>query len=319
MKRFKLSVRRTAARLRRLACGVAVFSGLHGPALAAADGCGASGVALQVLGSGGPEMRGRASASYLVWVDGKARVLVDVGGGSALRFGESRARMADLDAVLFSHLHSDHSADFPVLIKSSHFESAPRKRALPAFGPPGTPLMPSTSEFMDALFAPKTGVFRYLGAAGNEKTYEIESHDVALGAAETKLIFDRDGLRISATPVIHANIPALAFRVEVQGKSMVFFGDGNGNNGNLEKISGGASLLIAHLAIDDSIHFGERSLHAPPDVIGRIAQQSSAKRLVLAHRRPETLGKETHLKQVIAREYSGPISFADDLDCIAVP
>ena len=69
-------------------------------------------------------MRGRASTSYLVWEDGKARVLLDAGGGSALRFGESGARVADIDAVLFSHLHSDHSADFPVLVKSSQFEVA---------------------------------------------------------------------------------------------------------------------------------------------------------------------------------------------------
>ena len=37
-------------------------------------------------------------------MDGKARVLVDAGGGSALRFGESGAQMADLDVVLFTHL-----------------------------------------------------------------------------------------------------------------------------------------------------------------------------------------------------------------------
>ena len=96
---------------------------------AASEPCGTKGVAVQVLGSGGPEMRGRASASYLIWVDGKARVLVDSGGGSALRFGESGARVADFDVVLFSHFHSDHSADFPVLVKSSHFEDKPRKRS----------------------------------------------------------------------------------------------------------------------------------------------------------------------------------------------
>ena len=77
----------------------------------ATNSCDAQGVAVQVLGSGGPEMGGRASASYLVWVDGKARVLVDAGDGSALRFGESGPRVTDIDAVLFSHLHSDHSAD----------------------------------------------------------------------------------------------------------------------------------------------------------------------------------------------------------------
>ena len=37
----------------------------------------AEGVALQVLGSGGPIADdGRASSSYIVWIDGKSRVLM---------------------------------------------------------------------------------------------------------------------------------------------------------------------------------------------------------------------------------------------------
>ncbi|MFX9127707.1 MBL fold metallo-hydrolase, partial [Acinetobacter baumannii] len=64
----------------------------------------------------------RASSGYLIWRDGKARVLVDAGGGVALRFGEAGATMTDLDAILFTHLHVDHSGDFPALVKSSFFE-----------------------------------------------------------------------------------------------------------------------------------------------------------------------------------------------------
>src|SRR6516225_4474688 len=72
------------------------------PASTKAQTCGVQGVVLQVLGSGGPELQDkRASSSYLIWEDGKARVLVDAGGGSALRFGESGARMSDLDAMFF--------------------------------------------------------------------------------------------------------------------------------------------------------------------------------------------------------------------------
>ena len=280
--------------------------------------CGAKGVALQVLGSGGPEMRGRASSSYIVWLDGRARVLVDSGGGSALRFGESGARMADVDAVLFSHFHSDHSADFPVLVKSSHFESPARKRVLPVFGPTGTPLIPSTTDFLAGFFGEKTGVFRYLGSAGNEKTYDFEPHDVALGETESKVVFDRDGVRISATPVIHAKVPALAFSVEIQGQRIVFSGDGNGNNGNLQKLALDSDVLVAHLAIDDSFHFGERSLHAPPGLIGEIAAAAKTKQVILSHRRPETLGKEQELQAVIAKTYKGPIAYADDLDCFTL-
>ena len=103
---------------------------------AAAQSCGSQGIAVQVLGSGGPELQDkRASSSYLLWEDGQAKAVIDAGGGSALRFGESGAQMSQPDVLLFTHLHVDHSADFAALIKSSWFED--RSRPLPIYGPPG--------------------------------------------------------------------------------------------------------------------------------------------------------------------------------------
>jgi ribonuclease BN (tRNA processing enzyme) len=94
-----------------------------------AQTCSSQGIAVQVLGSGGPELQDkRASSSYLVWQDGRARILVDAGGGSALRFGESGAQMSQLDVILFSHYHVDHNGDFPALIKSSWFEDRKRRQ-----------------------------------------------------------------------------------------------------------------------------------------------------------------------------------------------
>ena len=118
---------------------------------ATAQSCGAQGVAVQVLGSGGPELQDkRASSSYMVWEKGQPRVLVDAGGGSALRFGESGAQMSQLDVILFTHFHVDHSGDFAALIKSSWFED--RKRPLPIYGPPGNNFMPATTEFVSDLW-----------------------------------------------------------------------------------------------------------------------------------------------------------------------
>ncbi len=58
--------------------------------------CGEAPVALQVLGSGGPFGVGRASAGYLVWIDGVSRIMVDAGGGTFARFHEAGARLQDL-------------------------------------------------------------------------------------------------------------------------------------------------------------------------------------------------------------------------------
>jgi hypothetical protein len=46
---------------------------------ASAQSCIGNPVAVQILGSGGPRINGeRASASYLLWVDNQAKILVDI-------------------------------------------------------------------------------------------------------------------------------------------------------------------------------------------------------------------------------------------------
>ncbi len=85
------------------------------PVRQAGSTCGKEGVWLQVLGSGGRELDdGRASTGYLNWQESKARILIDMGTGSLLRFEQSGTSLNDLDMILMSHLHVDHSNDLPV-------------------------------------------------------------------------------------------------------------------------------------------------------------------------------------------------------------
>jgi len=64
-----------------------------------------------VLGSGGPRPFGRASASYIVMVDGTPRILMDAGPGAFLRIGELGLDLSSVDTILLTHLHIDHSGD----------------------------------------------------------------------------------------------------------------------------------------------------------------------------------------------------------------
>ena len=288
------------------------------PPAASAQICGAEGVALQVLGSGGPELQDRrASTSYLVWQDGRARVLVDAGGGSALRFGESGAQMSDLDVVLFSHFHVDHSADFAALIKSSWFED--RKRPLPVYGPMGNDFMPSTTEFVADLFSARHGLYRYLSELVEPQeagSHKLEPHDVGSAAAPEEIMRGRDFV-LSAVTVIHGAVPALAWRVELGGKSLAFGGDTNGEGEALSRLAMDADILVAHNAVPEGATGVERRLHMPPSVVGRIAADAKVKRLVLSHRMLRTLGREQQTESEIRKRYSGPLTFANDLDCFA--
>jgi len=285
------------------------------PQAAAPQPCGSKGIAVQVLGSGGPEMQDkRASASYLVWQDGRARVLVDAGGGSALRFGESGAQMAQLDAILFSHFHVDHSADFAALVKSSWFED--RTRPLPVFGPPGNEFMPSTTEFVADLFGSKRGAYRYLSdlyEPREQGSYKLQPHDVAGNASQTAAFRNGD-LGAYAAHVVHGGVPALAWRIEIDKEVIVFSGDTSGEGG-LAQLANDADLFIAHNAVPEGATGVERNLHMPPSVIGQIAAGAHVKHLVLSHRMLRTLGKEDQTQREIRKRYTGPMKFANDLDC----
>lgn len=284
--------------------------------LVSAASCSGQGVELQVLGSGGPEMQGkRASSSYLVWQDGKARVLIDSGGGSALRFSEAGARMADLEVVLFTHLHADHSADFPALVKSSYFED--RQRKLPIYGPAGNALFPSTTEFLRNLFDAKRGAYRYLSEyiTPGAGSYLLQAHTIKPKTHAVVRVFADAGIVAEATTVMHGPVPALAWLVQIDGHRIAFSGDTNGDSGNLEKLAAGADLFVAHNAVPEGTTGAARSLHMPPSVIGRIAATAKVKRVVLSHRMLRTLGRETETLAAITHHYSGTTEFANDLDC----
>lgn len=286
-----------------------------------AQSCGSAGLAVQVLGSGGPELQDkRASTSYLIWDHGSARVILDAGGGSALRFGESGAQMSQVDVVLFSHFHVDHSGDFPALVFSSWFED--RKRPLPVYGPPGNEYMPSTTEFVHDLFSEPHGAWRYLSELvdpGEQGSYKLEPHDVVAGATPV-LVLRNSRMTLYAVRVIHGAFPALAWRVEMGGKRIVFSGDTNGEGDGLTRLASDADLFVAHNAVPEGATGVERRLHMPPSVIGTIAANARVGQLVLSHRMLRTLGKQNQdqTQAEIERRYSGPIAFANDLDCFPV-
>jgi ribonuclease BN (tRNA processing enzyme) len=273
---------------------------------------------LQVLGSGGPEITDqRASTGYLVWQDGRARVLIDMGPGSLQQFEHSGARVEELDVILLTHLHVDHSADLPALVKSSFFTA--RNRDLPLFGPTGSRFFPATERFVRSLLAAPDGAFRYLdGFLSGNAAYHLQAQDVDANGDQAATVIDDERFKITAIPVHHGPVPALAWRVDIAGKSIVISGDMNGDNETLPRLARQADLLVAHHAIPEGLQGVARNLHMPPSVIGEIAGQAEVKQLVLSHRMNRTLGQEAISTKMIRNHYRGSLVFADDGQCFTV-
>ena len=278
----------------------------------------ASTVSLQVLGSGGPESGDkRASTGYIIWIDGKSRVLVDFGGGASLRFEEVNAKIADLDVILLTHLHVDHTADLPALLKSSFFTRASGK--LHIYGPEDNDFMPSTKSFVKRLFKEGKGAWQYLGDHLNgDAQLQLKAHNVD-ESRKIKVIYAQNGIKISAVSVHHGIIPAVAYRVNVGNKSITFSGDMNGDYHTLERLAWKTDILVAHNAVPKGARGVAAKLHMTPNTIGQIAEKSKPKKLVLSHRMLRTLGKESQTKREIRKYYKGSLKFANDKSYYSVP
>jgi ribonuclease BN (tRNA processing enzyme) len=279
----------------------------------------APGLDLVVLGSGGPGAAGRAASSYLVSIDGLPRILVDAGPGSFVRLGEAGLSLADTDIVLLTHLHIDHVGEIPGLFKARAV-SASGPTVFNVWGPGGSPggredaFFPGTRELMRTLFGPK-GAYAYLRDFASPMT--IRAHDIAapLENAAPQKILDRDGMSITAVAGHHGDAPAVIYRIEHGGKSIVFSGDIDARGiAALRMLAKDADLLVFNSVVLDPPGSPEvlYGLHTPPHVIGEVATKAGVHALLLSHISPAVDGNHDAVLNSIRAGYAGPVSFAKD-------
>ncbi len=290
-----------------------------------------------VLGSGAavarPDASGRAQASYIIFIDGEPKILMDAGAGSYQRIAEAGINLKDLELVLLTHLHADHTGDLTPIVQSLYFENSepvtpgiPREIPITVYGPSSNdevvgdtnvPLFPTIGEYLDSQWDRETGLDRHV----HEINAVLNSGDFSYNAVEVdadislpeRVIYDQDGLKISAIGVIHTSAPSLAYSVEYNGKKLTYSGDLQSITNNLATLAQDSDLLIYDASVPNN---QANPFHTTPGRIGEISAMANANNLLLTH---FTIGSEgvqqqTQMKRLIRDAgYVGPIRIARDL------
>lgn len=281
-------------------------------------------LSITVLGSGGPfATRGRVSSGYLLSFDGRARLLVDCGGGTFERLGRASIELSALDQILLTHLHIDHTSDLGAIIM--HLYMSDRRRAITVAGPTGRPgnsdapenaaPQPGTIEFIALLFG-SSGAWRYMNTFEGFRVNSFETpsdtskasiRDVPIDPALATL-----GVKIKATAVPHGMMPSVAFRVEYRGRSIVFSGDISRSTPSFVALSKGCSILVHDFALPER-ELPHGNLHAKPSTVGALAQEAGAEMLILSHFMPPIESELTSAVDLVKAKYDGKVEIATDL------
>jgi ribonuclease BN (tRNA processing enzyme) len=269
---------------------------------------------LTVLGSGGPGADGRASSCFVLSLDGTPRILIDAGSGAFTRLGEAHISLDKLDLILLTHLHIDHAGELPGILKA-RVVSTQGPIDFHIFGPTGSGQFPSTSRFMDLLFG-KGGAFAYLSDFSAPMTIVATDVDARLQpGAKPRTLLEQNGLKISAIAGHHFDAPAIIYRVDYKGRSVVFSGDiDKFGLANLRLIADRCDLLVFNAVVLDppGSPLILYSLHTPPKKIGEVAGAAHIGALLLAHLNPSIDEAHEAVLASIRRGYDGPVAFAED-------
>ncbi len=241
---------------------------------------------LTILGAGtAVPTAGRSAAGVLVRV-GQTPLLFDMGPGTLARLAEAGVSYRDLEYVFLTHLHSDHTLDIVTFLQVN--ESTPgwtRVKPVHLIGCQGT------QRLYDQLMS------AYSGFA--PKAYALEIRE--LGA-------ERVGFgewSIETTLTGHTG-NSIAYRIEADGKAIVYTGD-TVESDNLKRLAAGADVLVCECAFPR----GWNTLdHMTADAVGRVAGAANVRRVVLTHLYPPAQAVDVAAQ--VRDEYAGEIIVAVD-------
>jgi ribonuclease BN (tRNA processing enzyme) len=246
-------------------------------------------------GTGVPSAE-RASPAVLLKLP-KINLLIDLGPGTLRQLARLSVSIPEIDYLLLTHLHPDHSADLvPFLFAGKYPPYLSNRR----------PCTLIAGNAIDSFYQGLRNVYGHwiewppgllrISPLPQDRTWEKEWPDFTL----------------RSTPVEHTS-SSLGYRITLpDGKVLVFSGDSDYST-SLVELAQEADWLVCECSFPEE---EKATGHLIPSLAGRIAREAGVGQLILTHFYPECQGRD--LLGPCAREYKGPIILAEDFQIVSL-
>ncbi len=276
---------------------------------------------LTFLGTGAPRPSTERYGPSILVEAGEHRILVDAGPGMRERLFEAGGfeAISGVDHVLITHLHFDHT----VSISSAWLSGWLFGRRVPLVvqGPVGIRSM------MEHIKKAYQWDIDYRVMVG----VPVEGSELVVKEVSDGVIFDKNGLRITAFQVEHMPVDlstrellglrgeTLGYRIDYKGHSVLFSGDTKTSaQSDILKFGKGVDLLIHEVQVPSPGATAEANLanvslsvHSTPEEVGYVFAKSRPKMAVYSHIIPPGTSAED-LTSATRPYYDGPMTVAHD-------
>jgi ribonuclease BN (tRNA processing enzyme) len=277
------------------------------------------------LGTGGPNYNPKRSGPSTLIRYKDFYFLVDMGNGTQARLNEASIPIGEIATFMFTHHHIDHNEEFDALFIQAWLKKGDN---LNIVGPVGT----------RELYNFAVGYYKEDLAYRSLRIGREFNENIAMNVRELTdgASLKLNGILIRAAQVSHT-IPTLAYRFDVEGKSIVISGD-TAYSENLVELAKGSDLLVmdsggvivkgkpqSNKAVPPSSRRPAQEngknpsrAHSTLQEIATMAQKAQVKCLVLTHFSRGEVDEEA-TTTAIGEIYNGTIIYGEDLMEITCP
>lgn len=258
-------------------------------------------VTITALGNCATQTPERNTTGFLVDAGG-FRILIDSGPAVVRQLQRTGTRMSDIDVLIVTHAHADHSAGYPYFLFSAYTErlmGADREGRLHVIALP---------EVHDGLAC----MFRFQYPPGYYDEVPIE---VLNANASDRASFTFPGCSVTTIPVDHA-VPNIGIRIDFPNSSIAFSGDTLYSPSFVNLAQGADILFHEGFCAQSMASLATMTKHSTARDAGRAAQASESRRLVLTHLLAPAWRDANALVIEASQEFDGPIVVLDDLESV---
>ena len=201
------------------------------------------GLHVVLCGAGSPLPDPQRSGPCTAIIAGDHLFLVDSGTNSSRILSQLQVPHGEIDGILITHFHSDHIDGLGEMLLQAWVNGS-RSQPMPLYGPEG---VEQIAQGLNRIYS-QDAVYRT--AHHGEEIVPSSGTGAAPrpfpepAAGEASVIFEDDGLKITAFSVEHQPVePAVGYRFDYKGRSVVISGDTKKSK-NLENFAQGTDLLV---------------------------------------------------------------------------